>query len=58
MTRAERRRHNRELEKRGIGLGWRFTGSGKGKYPVKEPPTRTVEYLEAESARVRTRMGL
>ncbi len=57
MTRAQRRRHNRALERRGIGLGWRLTGRGT-RYFVVEPPPRSIESLERESARVRARMTL
>lgn len=49
MSRGERRRRKRELEKRGIGLGWRYSLSGRRRYPVVEPPERTLEELDAES---------
>ena len=38
-----------------VGTGYRWTMSGKGVYPVKEPPPRSLAYLEAESVRARMR---
>ncbi len=57
-SRAVRRRRERELAKRGIGLGWRYTVSKRRKYPVKEPPYRSLEYLENESDLVQERMNI
>ncbi len=61
MTRAERRRMEREIQKTkpqpGVGKGWRFTtGRRKRQYSVVESPPRTLEYLEAESDAARERM--
>ena len=41
----------------GPGTGWRLTGSKRGRYPVVEPPPRSLGYLLAESARIRVSMG-
>ncbi len=64
MSRRERRRLEdvrkvkSKPESRGIGLGWRYTASGKGKYLVKEPPDMTVGELTLQSIHARTRMGM
>lgn len=38
--------------------GFRWTMSGRRLYPVVEPPHRSIEYLERESAGARARMGI
>lgn len=74
LSRAERRRLEREVSRArpvpGAGLGWRLTTVGREqyaagvplarcrKYPVREPPPRTLGELEAESDAARARMGI
>ena len=66
MSRGERRRLEREIEKSkrqpGVGLGWRFTTSGRRKYPVLElagPVDQPValDRLIAEPDAAATRLG-
>ncbi len=68
--RKSKRRNKRDRERFGTpenaatgwGWGWRWTSSRKGgkegRYPVQEPPVRTVMQLMLESADARDRMGI
>jgi hypothetical protein len=61
LSRAERRRQDREIEKikphGGLGFGWRRSGGGYGnKYLVKEPPDVSLEDLIAESQAIYLRL--
>ena len=62
MSRGERRRLEREVKKTmplpGVGLGWRFTTSGRLKYPVLELDGPVdLDGLIAESDAVAKRLG-
>ncbi len=39
-------------------VGWRWTSNRRRRYPVMEPPERTIGYLLAESNAAQQRMGI